>query len=215
LTLGALALALSFGSAAFAQDQSTPAPSNSKLIVEEVQSGWVFNPDARAADLNGKTGALAGGYIGHISDSRWIVGAGGYYLANRDDHFKMAYAGPVFEWLIRSDRKIGFGVRTLIGAGTATLPFSVSDLIDPRVLPAAARFARDVRVGTFLDLDLQRTVGVHDEFFVAEPQANVTLNLSQGQRIVFGLGYRAVANSRLSDELSGVSGSVSFQIGGK
>ena len=53
-------------------------------------------------------------------------------------------------------------------------------------------------------------------FFVAEPQLNVMWNLSRGQRLVFGVGYRGVADAPLlGDELSGLSGSVSFQIGGK
>ena len=98
-----------------------PASSTNPMVVEQIQSGWLFSPDVRATDLGGETGALAGGYIGHITDRRWVFGAGGYFLTNRDDDFKMAYGGPVFEWLIRADRKIGFGVRTLAGAGTATL----------------------------------------------------------------------------------------------
>ena len=78
------------------------------------------------------------------------------------------------------------------------------------------RGTRDPRTTTTLGQVADRTVGVHDEFFVVEPQANVTLNLTQGQRIIFGVGYRAVADAgRLRDDLNGVSGSVSFQIGGK
>ena len=57
---------------------------------------------------------------------------------------------------------------------------------------------------------------VDDNFFVAEPQVNMMWNISSGQRLVFGLGYRAVANAPLlGDQLNGVSGSVSFQIGGR
>jgi hypothetical protein len=41
------------------------------------------------------------------------------------------------------------------------------------------------------------------------------LNLSRGQRIVFGLGYRAVGRAPLLDDaLNGLSGSISYQIGG-
>jgi hypothetical protein len=216
IAVGALTLALGLGTPAFAQDQTTPAPSTGKLVVEQIQSGWLFAPDVRAADLNGRTGALAGGYIGRITDRQWIIGAGGYFLTNRDDHFKMAYGGPVFEWLIRSDRKIGFGVRTLLGAGTATLPFKLADLVDPRILQAGPRITRNTRTNPTLGLVPDITVGASDDFFIAEPQANVTVNLSQGQRIVFGLGYRAVAQAPvIGDELKGLSGSVSFQIGGK
>ena len=213
VVFGALALG-AVSSSAFAQQSAPAAPvapvAPAQMVVEEIQNGWLFAPDARATDLDGKTGALAGGYLGHITDRTWVIGAGGYFLTNRDDDFKLAYGGPVFEWLIRSDRKIGFGVRTLVGAGTATLPRNVSDFYDPRVL---AR--RDGR--TTLRLPEQdATVAVHDDFFVAEPQLNVMWNISHGQRLVFGLGYRAVGNAELlGDQLNGVSGSVSFQIGGK
>lgn len=217
IVFGAFALTVLISSSAAAQEQATPAPSTGKLVVERIQSGWLFSPEVRAADLNGKTGALAGGYIGHITDRQWVIGAGGYFLTNRDDHFKMAYGGPVFEWLIRSDRKIGFGVRTLVGAGAATLPFQLADLVDPRILQAASAITRNTRMDP-RNVSLLRdiTVGVDDDFFIAEPQVNMTLNLSQGQRLVFGLGYRAIGHARrLGDELSGASGAVSFQIGGK
>ena len=174
----------------------------------------VLSPDARVADLDGETAALAGGYLGHITDRSWVIGAGGYFLTNRDEDFKMAYGGPVFEWLIRADRKIGFGVRTLVGAGTATLPRLVSDFIDPRRLQVT-RSSRNQRSGIQLT-NLEATVAVHDDFFVAEPQVNVMWNVSAGQRLVFGLGYRAVGNAPLlGEQLNGVSGSVSYQIGGK
>lgn len=189
--------------------QASPAPP-AKLLVEEIQSGWLFAPDARATDLNGKTGALAGGYIGHITDRTWVIGAGGYFLTNREDDFKLAYGGPVFDWLIRSDRKIGFGVRTLVGAGTATLARPLSDFVNVR-----GPSRRDVRTPSRV-ATLNHTVAVDDDFFVAEPQLNVMVNLSKGQRLVFGVGYRAVANAPLlGDQLNGVSGSVSFQVGGK
>jgi hypothetical protein len=203
LLLGATAMP------AFAQPSTPPAPP-AQLVVEEIQSGWVFAPDARATDLNGKTGALAGGYLGHMTDRTWVIGAGGYFLTNRKDDFKLAYGGPVFEWLIRADRKIGFGVRTLVGAGTATLPRSVADFYDPRALSR-----RDVRT-TLRFPNPDATIAVHDDFFVAEPQVNVMWNLTPGQRLVFGVGYRAVANAPLlGEQLQGVSGSVSFQVGGK
>ena len=208
-----LASLLLFASSAFAQQ--TPPPSTGPLVVEQIQNGWLFAPDVRATDLNGETGALAGGYLGHITDRTWVIGAGGYFLTNRDDDFKMAYGGPVFEWLIRADRKIGFGVRTLVGAGTATLPRSVSDFIDPRRLVTATIDRRGSR-STVRQFDSTATIAVRDDFFVAEPQVNVMWNLSAGQRIVFGLGYRAVGNAPLlGDDLKGLSGSLSFQIGGR
>lgn len=206
-----------FGSvllAATSASAQPAAPPAGPLVVEKIQSGWIISPDARAADFDGEMGALAGGYLGHMTDRTWVIGAGGYFLTNRDEDFKMAYGGPVFEWLIRTDRKIGFGVRTLVGAGTATLPRLASDFIDPRRLQAT-RSSRNQRSG-FQLTNPEATVAVRDDFFVAEPQVNVMWNVSAGQRLVFGLGYRAVGSAALlGDQLNGVSGSVSFQIGGR
>ena len=213
IVFGSLAI-LVFAATASAQQQPPPAATG-PLVVEQIQSGWLFSPDARVTDLGGETGALAGGYIGHITDRTWVFGAGGYWLTNRDDDFKLAYGGPVFEWLIRADRKIGFGVRALVGAGTATLPLPVSDVLDQRVLSASIDPRRNVRNG-LRAIDPHSTIAVHDDFFVAEPQVNMTWNISAGQRVVFGVGYRAVGNAPwLGDQLQGVSGSLSFQIGGK
>jgi hypothetical protein len=210
--LGVFAAAMLAATSAFAQQPAAPA--SGPLIVEKIQSGWLFSPDVRATDLGGETGALAGGYVGRITDRRLVFGAGGYYLTNRDDDFKMAYGGPVVEWLVRSDRKIGFGVRAMVGAGSATLPRPVIDFIDPRRLQST-RSLRPSR-GGFQLTDPDATIAVRDDFFVAEPQFNVMWHVSRGQRLVFGVGYRAIGNAPLlGDELSGVSGSIAYQIGGK
>jgi len=205
-------LLLVIATAAGAQ-QADQTPSG-KLIVEQIQNGWLFSPDVRATDLDGKAGALAGGYLGHITDRTWVFGAGGYFLTNREDDFRLAYGGPVVEWLVRTDRKVGFGIRALVGAGTATLSRSVADLVDPRVRQSSSSNRRTRSDSRLIDPDAR--VAVNDDFFIAEPQLNLLWNLSQGQRIVFGVGYRAVGNAPLlGDQLKGVSGSISVQFGGK
>jgi len=197
---------------AFAQQPA--APSSGPLVVEKIQSGWLFSPDVRATDLGGEAGALAGGYIGHMTDRRFVFGGGGYYLTNREDDFKLLYGGPVVEWVVRADRRIGFGVRALVGAGSATLPRPASDFIDARRL-ASTRSSHDPRPSASLT-NPDATIAVHDDFFVAEPQVNLMWNMSAGQRLVFGLGYRAVGHAPLlGDQLNGLSGSIAYQIGGK
>ncbi len=199
-------------SAAFAQQQpAAPGP----LVVERIQNGWIFSPDARVTDLDGDTGALAGGYLGRITDNAWVIGAGGYVLTNRDADFKLAYGGPVVEWLVRTDRRVGFGVRAIVGAGSATLPLSIADLVDERILSSAPHIQTGRRTRGLSRLDPSTTVAARDDFFVAEPQLNLLLNLSRGQRIVFGLGYRAVGNAPLlGDALNGLSGGIADQISG-
>ena len=200
---------------ASAQAPPPAQPAAPAMIVEEIQSGWLLAPDVRATDIKGKTGALAGGYLGRITDRSWVIGAGGYMLTNRKDDFKLWYGGPVFEWLIRADRKIGFGVRTLVGVGSGTLSQPLSDFINPRAVVRNDRRGGGSRSTPRL-VNPDATIAVQDDFFVAEPQVNMMVNLTAGQRIVFGLGYRAVGNAPyLGDDLRGLSGSVSFQIGGK
>lgn len=211
LTTAVAAMTLSIAVAASAQ----PAPAVPQpLVVEKIHTGWLFAPDVRATDLDHDTGALAGGYIGRIHDNAWVIGAGGYFLTNRDDDFKLAYGGPVVEWIVRPDRRIGFGVRGLVGGGSATLPVPIADLIDERVLATSHR-TPSRRGGDLRIFDPTGTLAVRDDFFVAEPQLNVMWNLTRGQRIVFGLGYRTVGGAPLlGDALNGVSGSIAFQLGG-
>jgi hypothetical protein len=110
-------------------------------------------------------------------------------------------------------------VRTLIGVGSGTLARPLSDFVNVRAIPMPG--GRGEQRGpntrpTLREVDPDATIGVQDDFFVAEPQINMMWNLSAGQRIVFGIGYRAVGNAPyLGDELRGVSGSVAFQLGGK
>ncbi len=81
-----------------------------QLTIERVEQGFVFAPDARVTEVNGETATLAGGYVGWMTDRTWLVGAGGYWLANQDDDLKMTYGGMVVEYLARSQQRIGFGV---------------------------------------------------------------------------------------------------------
>ena len=90
----------------------------------------------------------------------------------------------------------------------------ITDLIDERVLATSHRTSSR-RSGNLRIVDPTGTIAVRDGFFVAEPQLNVMWNLTRGQRIVFGLGYRAVGNAQLlGDALNGISGSIAFQMGG-
>jgi hypothetical protein len=222
-----LVLAALLTIAASASAQTTPGPADvstpSPLIVEKIENGWLFAPDVRFTDLDGRTGTLAGGYIGRITDRTLTFGGGGYWLTNRDDNFKMAYGGAVVQWMAHADRTIGFGLRALVGGGSATMPRALGDLVAPslgdlvNVEALNHHRSRDLRFGgrPITSFDPTQQVAVNDDFFVVEPQVDVLWNLSPRYRINFGVGYRAVAWAPyLGDQLRGVSGSIAFQVGG-
>ncbi len=198
--------------AAWAQSTTAPADQSrpAQLIVEKIQKGWLVAPDVRGVDLDGRAGSLAGGYAGRITDRTWVIGGGGYWLMNRDDDFKLAYGGAVVEWLARSDRKIGFGVRSLVGGGSATLPRTLGELV---TVDSRAAGGRGIRFGGGrTSFDPTTRIAVRDDFVIAEPQANLLVNFTRRYRLAVGIGYRLVGWApALGDQLSGASGSLSIQ----
>ena len=127
-----LTLAAAIGISASARAQA-PAATDSQavqgpLIVERIPSGWVVSPDVTITEVNKQAATLVGAYGGWLSDRTWLVGAGGYWLANNAHDFSMAYGGIVTQYLVRSDRRIGFGVKGLVGGGDATISASYRDV---------------------------------------------------------------------------------------
>jgi hypothetical protein len=157
-----------------------------------------------------------------VNEGTLLVGGGGYWLANRSDDFEMAYGGLVVEWLARTDHRIGFGARALIGGGTATLGLSHAELFGNVPVPADGR---DVRFGRGDHWRHQGSIPppdattrrylVGENFFVAEPQANVLINLTGWMRINAGVGYRFTGGtSLLEGRLNDVGGTLALQFGG-
>jgi hypothetical protein len=195
------------------------------MIIERVESGFAISPDARFTEVNDDFAALAGVYGGWMVERRLLVGAGGYWLANGSDAFKMTYGGAVVEWLVHGERRIGFGARALIGGGSATISGPLGELFD---LPADGRFdAGSSRAQTLhtgrggspirfnRHLTGETPVVVREDFFVTEPQGTVFWRVTRWFRIDAGVGYRLIgAAGDLNDRLRGVSGSLSVQFGG-
>ena len=170
---------------------ATPAPQGSSMQVTPLKRGWLVAPDVKITQVDDQAATLAGGYVGWVTDGAFLVGAGGYWLANGSDDREMAYGGLVLEWLARTDRRIGFGARTLLGGGTATIGFSYADLLGP-MAPVAfggppVRFGHRNGRGPGHGFDpgnlTDRTLQVSENFLIAEPQANVLLTLTDWMRI--------------------------------
>jgi hypothetical protein len=230
--LGAFVVSICVSANALAQpavppDQPTPAARPGQLTIERVEHGFVFAPDARITEVNGETAALAGGYAGWMTDRTWLVGAGGYWLANQDDNLKMAYGGLVVEYVARSHERIGFGVRGLVGGGTTTLGSTVGEYFgaDGDIgLPApdphrggASRMVRGGRGnhgGGSFPIGADTAILVSESFFIVEPQASVVWHFTRWARLDLGLGYRLTAGAgSLDEDLRGPSASIAVQFG--
>jgi hypothetical protein len=196
----------------------TSSPSN-PLRIEPMESGFVIAPDARFTTVNDRFGTLAGVYGGWLTDRTLLVGAGGYWLANRDDNFKMQYFGGVGRWTIGAHRKVGVSAGALVGGGSATLAKTYGDLFG--VIPAGATgMDRDRRLSFRGRGGSQITsatlVRVNEDFFITEPQVNAVLSLTKWLRLDAGVGYRLIGGADvLSDDLRGISGSIALQLGGR
>ena len=222
--LSTLLLSICVGATALAQTAASPAQPG-QLTIERVEQGFVFAPDARVTEVNGETAALVGGYAGWMTDRTWMVGAGGYWLANQDDDLKMAYGGMVVEYLARSQERIGFGARSLVGGGRATLGSTVGEYFgvngdiglpapDPRH-GGASRLLRGGHRGAPFPIAADTEILVREYFFVVEPQANVIWHFTRWARLDLGVGYRLTAGAGPLDEhLRGPSASLAVQFGG-
>jgi len=200
--------------AAQAAPPATPS-SQGPMIIERVHSGFLFAPDVKITEVDHKTSELVGGYAGWVADEAFFFGGGGYWLANNASGRRMAYGGLMLQWLGQTNRRIGWAAKGLIGGGEATLSDTVTELT---YVPNPA-FVPGVRRGDVSPVipGPTRSVQVHfrQDFFVAEPEANIVLRLSKNFRLTGGFGYRAVdARRHQDDRLSGPVGSVAFQIGG-
>jgi hypothetical protein len=201
--------------------QSPAQPST--MQVTQLKNGWLVAPDVKVTSVDDRTATFAGGYGGWVTEGVFLVGGGGYWLANNSSDYSMAYGGLVLEWLVHTDKRIGFGARTLIGGGTATLGLSYTDVFGP-VAPVVAggspiRFGHRDRHGYLPGFDpgdlTDRSFRVSENFFVAEPQANILLTVTPWMRLNAGVGYRLVGGtSLLEDRLNGVSGTIAVQFGG-
>ena len=198
--------------------QNTPAEGS----VTPIESGFLIAPDTRITEVNNRSATLVGAYGGWMTEHTILIGAGGYWLANDARDFQMAYGGPVVEWLVHGERTIAFGARGLIGGGRATLGGTLGDLFGVTTdQAAAASISRDGRHGRPIVTDGGRRltsssiVIVRDDFFIAEPQAIVSIRAVNWLHVDAGVGYRWIAGARnLDDRLRGVSGTLSLKFGG-
>ena len=158
------------------------------LISGEIESGGYGGPVVKLSGVNNELGLFMGGRGGWIINHAFIIGGGGYGLANdlfvSSKKLGFGYGGPELGYVFLSDSLLHFTLHTLIGFGGVSFEDD----------PASA-----------------------DEVFVLEPEATVVLNVTRFFRIAAGVSYRFVTGvtaSGLSDaSLSGLSGLLVFKFG--
>lgn len=160
------------------------------LVSEDFHSGGFGGPVVKFSQVADEFAVFAGGRGGWIINHTFVLGAGGYGLANdirfsdltygRDIEF--GYGGLELEYINRSDNLIHFTVYLLIGGGGLS--------------------------GTILE---------DESVFVAEPALNGELNITSFFRLNAGVGYRwvaAVDNPGFDDsDFSAVYGQITAKFG--
>lgn len=208
----------------FAEEQNTQT-----LVGGNVESGFFLAPDFKFTEVDGKFANLAGVYGGWLINRKLLLGGGGYFLTNRSDDFKMTYGGFVAEYFFRSEKLVNFSVKGLIGGGTATVsgsPGRFDDLDDlPFEIPSEFRDrfrGRGINFPSipgfpgfpnFPEFPFPFFDDVSESFFVAEPEVNLNLNITEKLRIGFGGGYRFIAGAgRTGDRLDGFTANAALKI---
>lgn len=170
------------------------------LITGDIESGGFGGPVVKFGSMNGEGGIIVGGRGGWIINHTFIIGGGGYGLANNvkakvlsptgQRYLNFGYGGVELEYVARSDKLLHFSVMTLIGGG------------------GLGWKDEGTRSGGSTD---------SDEFFVLEPAAQVNLNITKSFRMSAGISYRyisGVSSPAATDaDLSGPSAVLTFRFG--
>jgi hypothetical protein len=180
---------------------SVPAMGRDETLIRgRVDSGGFGGPVVKFTQINGEFALLLGGRGGWIIDHTFVLGGAGYGLVNNirvdelgsgyQPRFDLGYGGLEMEYIHRSRELLHFTISTLIGAGSVN--YRNRDWLGFRDQP-------------------------EDVFFIAEPSANLMMNVTTYFRVGVGASYRFVAGVEIEglDEaaLSGPAASVVMKFG--
>jgi len=198
--------------------QPQPTPAQGPMIVEPIRSGWLFAPDAKVTEIDGRTSELIGGSVGRITDDAFFVGGAGYWLTNQSNDREMWYGGLVVQWLARTNARFGYSVKGLVGGGEATLAQTIIPIArgnDARGNDLRGRFDGRVDDGRSIGSFPSVRVRSRQAFFVAEPEVDALIRLTRHTRLIAGAGYRMTVAERGGDSrLRGAVGTLGLQVGG-
>ena len=211
------------------------------LLSGDVDHGFLISPEIKLTEVDGDFGVLGGGYGGWVLNRQLLIGGGIYTLANGSGDAGMTYGGGVVEYFVNSDSLVNVSVRGLVGGGSAPLdrsfpgfdfdferpgrfPFGSIDIpisneigrlfpeLGGRSVDFDDLFERGSRL--FGDRDLDRLFGARSSsFFIAEPEVDVNVNISERLRLSLGGGYRFIGGAgALSDRLDGFTAKVGLTV---
>lgn len=196
-----LTILLTIGSVVYAQEQTL-------MGQEEISNGGFGAPVIKFTSINSKFGILVGGRGGWIIDHSIILGGAGYGLVNNVEGtlvsggnkmlLNFGYGGFDIGYIISWDKMVHTSVNILIGGGV------VGHRIDYNVLNWNWSIS---------DLGVINT----NQFFIAEPEIDVELNIVKFLRIDVGASYRFISginrNGLTNSDLSGPSAIMTLKFG--
>jgi len=168
------------------------------LIGGDIESGGYGALTVRYGRILGADGVFVGGQGGWIINHSFVIGGGGYGLANNIGiqdcdylYLGFGYGGLLLEYIIASQKLVHFSVQVLVGAG------------------GISYFTNDYHC-EYNPYD-------SDAFFALEPGANLMLNLHKYVRVGIGATYRYIGGADYDgitdSDLSGFSGGMIFKFG--
>jgi len=200
---------VSAAAAAAAVDQRRPAnpQPGGPMAVVPVRNAFVVAPEVRFGKVNHRSATFAGATAGVLMDNRLFLGAGGYWLANNSRDFEMGYVGAVAGWYLKGEGPIDLSLSGLVGGGWSTMTWAGG----PVPLGMNPRFHQSYpQPGD----SILRAWYVGNDFFIAEPAANICISISRSVWFNAGVSYRFISGADgLDDEMRGVTGGVAVTFG--
>ena len=170
------------------------------LISGKIESGGFGGPVVKFTQVTDEFGVLVGGRGGWIINHTFVIGGGGYGLANEIKakqigpdtllYLSLGYGGLELEYVHASNKLIHSSIQVLIGAGGVN----------------------------YTERDNHSERGREgDTFFVVEPGVNLILNVAKSFRVGVGASYRFISgvnfNGLSNGDLSGPAATLTFKFG--
>ena len=166
------------------------------LVFERIESHFVVAPEYKYTELDGRAGHMAGFSAGVLNDKSLYIGGAIYFLANGSDAFGLTYGGLLTGMTVPVGSHLRVGGRALFGFGEATIGDSYATY-DPH-----RRVTRN-----YLYI-------VHQDFALAEPQAQAHISFADHVGVDVTAGYRFAGwDEYAHNGVDGVTGAVAAQIG--